>query len=37
VAFDRFEIAIVLSLLHFITYWPLGRPKRNVVDIGQDE
>jgi putative Mg2+ transporter-C (MgtC) family protein len=37
VAFDRFEIAIVLSLLNFITLWAFGRLKRNVVDNGQDE
>ena len=37
VAFDRFEIAIVLSLLNFITLCAFGRLKRNVVDNGQDE
>jgi putative Mg2+ transporter-C (MgtC) family protein len=37
VAFDRFEIAIVLGLLNLITLWVLGRLKRNVADNGQDE
>jgi len=31
VAFDRFEIAIVLSVLNFITLWAVGRLKRNVI------
>jgi putative Mg2+ transporter-C (MgtC) family protein len=31
VAFDRFEIAIILSVLNFITLWAVGRLKRNVV------
>ena len=37
VAFDRFEIAIVLSLLNFITLWALGRFKRNMTDNNEDE
>lgn len=37
VAFDRFEIAIVLSQLNFITLWAVGRFKRNVTDNGKDE
>ena len=37
VAFDRFEIAIVLSLLNFITLWAVGRLKRNVVDSSKDD
>jgi len=37
VAFDRFEIAIVLSLLNFITLWALGRFKRNVIDNSRDD
>jgi putative Mg2+ transporter-C (MgtC) family protein len=37
VAFDRFEIAIVLSALNFITLWAVGRLKRNVVDSSQDD
>jgi putative Mg2+ transporter-C (MgtC) family protein len=37
VAFDRFEIAMVLSLLNFMTLWAVGRLKRNAVDNGQDE
>ena len=37
VAFDRFEIAIVLSLLNFITLWALGRFKRNMADNNEDE
>jgi putative Mg2+ transporter-C (MgtC) family protein len=32
VAFNRFEIAIVLSLLNFITLWAVGRFKRNLPD-----
>ena len=36
VAFDRFEIAIVLSLLNFITLWVVGRFKRNMTDNDQD-
>lgn len=30
VAYNRFEIAIVLSLLNFITLWAIGRLKRNL-------
>jgi putative Mg2+ transporter-C (MgtC) family protein len=37
VAFDRFEIAIVLSLLNFITLWAVGRFKDNVTDNSEDE
>ena len=37
VAFDRFEIAIVLSLLNFITLWAVGRFKRNMTGNGKDE
>jgi len=37
VAFDRFEIAIVLSLLNFITLWAVGRFKHNVTDNSEDE
>ncbi|MGD8293303.1 MAG: MgtC/SapB family protein [Desulfobacterales bacterium] len=37
VAFNRFEIAIVLSLLNFITLWAIGRFKRNVTDNSRDE
>ena len=37
VTFDRFEIAIVLSQLNFITLWAVGRFKRNVTDSGKDE
>ena len=36
-AFDRFEIAIVLSLLNFINLWAVGRFKRNVTDNSEDE
>jgi len=37
VAFDRFEIAIVLSLLNFITLWAVGRFKHTVTDNSEDE
>ena len=37
VAFDRFEIAIVLSLLNFITLWAAGRFKRKMTGNGKDE
>jgi putative Mg2+ transporter-C (MgtC) family protein len=37
VAFDRFEIAVVLSLLNFITLWAVGRFKRNMTDNSEDE
>jgi putative Mg2+ transporter-C (MgtC) family protein len=37
VAFDRFEIAIVLSVLNFITLWAVGRLKRNVLDGSRDD
>jgi putative Mg2+ transporter-C (MgtC) family protein len=37
VAFDRFEIAIVLCLLNFITLWAVGRFKRNMNGNGKDE
>ncbi|MGD9300918.1 MAG: MgtC/SapB family protein [Desulfobacterales bacterium] len=37
VAFDRFEVAIVLSLLNFFTLWAVGRLKHNVADNSQDE
>jgi len=30
VAYNRFEIAIVLSLLNFVTLWAVGRLKRNL-------
>jgi putative Mg2+ transporter-C (MgtC) family protein len=36
VAFDRFEIAIVLSLLNFITLWAVGRLKGKGNLPGQD-
>jgi putative Mg2+ transporter-C (MgtC) family protein len=32
VAFNRFEIAIVLSLLNFITLWIVGRVKGDLLD-----
>lgn len=32
VAFDRFEIAILLSLLNFLTLWFVGRVKDEVAD-----
>jgi putative Mg2+ transporter-C (MgtC) family protein len=37
VAFNRFEIAIVLSLLNFVTLWIVGRVKRNLPDRDQKE
>ena len=37
VAFNRFEIAIVLSLLNFITLWALGRFKRNISHDDRNE
>ena len=37
VAFNRFEIAIVLSLLNFITLWALGRFKRNISHDNRNE
>lgn len=36
VAFNRFEIAITLSLLNFITLWAVGRFKRNLHDEDDD-
>jgi len=32
-----FEIAIVLSLLNFVTLWIVGRIKRNLPDRAQEE
>jgi len=32
VAFNRFEIAIVLSLLNLVTLWGVGRLKRDLMD-----
>jgi len=37
VAFNRFEIAIVLSLLNFITLWAVGRFKRKISHDNSDE
>jgi putative Mg2+ transporter-C (MgtC) family protein len=37
VAFNRFEIAIVLSLLNFVTLWAVGRLKRNLPDRKQED
>ena len=37
VAFNRFEIAIVLSLLNFITLWAVGRFKRNISHNNRNE
>jgi putative Mg2+ transporter-C (MgtC) family protein len=37
VAYNRFEIAIVLSILNFITLWLVGRLKRNFFEESQDD
>ncbi|MEJ2286391.1 MAG: MgtC/SapB family protein [Desulfobacterales bacterium] len=37
VAFNRFEIAIVLSLLNFVTLWAMGRFKDKLPDDGQED
>ena len=37
VAFNRFEIAIVLSFLNFITLMVVGRFKRDVLDEDRDD
>ncbi|MFZ1201294.1 MAG: MgtC/SapB family protein [Desulfobacterales bacterium] len=37
VAFSRFEIAMVLSLLNFLTLWMVGRAKDRLSDLNDDE
>jgi putative Mg2+ transporter-C (MgtC) family protein len=37
VAFNRFEIAIVLSLLNFFTLWGVGRLKRDFLDKNPED
>ena len=37
VAYNRFEIAIVLSLLNFFTLWVVGRLKRDLFDENQKD
>ncbi|MFZ0612751.1 MAG: MgtC/SapB family protein [Desulfobacterales bacterium] len=37
VAFSRFEIALVLSFLNFITLWMVGRVKNNISEYRRDE
>lgn len=36
VAFNRFEIALSLSLLNFLTLWAIGRLKENLPEIDQE-
>jgi putative Mg2+ transporter-C (MgtC) family protein len=37
VAFNRFEVAIVLSLLNFFTLWGVGRLKRDFLDENRED
>lgn len=37
VAFSRFEIAIVLSVMNFLTLWLFGRVKREVIHEDREE
>lgn len=37
VAFSRFEIAMVLSLLNFLTLWMVGRAKDRLSDLNDEE
>ncbi len=37
VAFSRFEIAVVLSILNFVTLWMVGRVKDNISEYRNDE
>ncbi len=37
VAFNRFEIAIILSLLNFVTLWAFGRVKRDHMGDGHKD
>jgi len=37
VAFNRFEIAILLSLLNLVTLWGVGRLKRDLIDENQKD
>lgn len=37
VAFSRFEVALVLSILNFVTLWMVGRVKDNISEYRRDE
>jgi putative Mg2+ transporter-C (MgtC) family protein len=37
VAFSRFEVAIALSVLNFLTLYLLGRFKKNVDGLGEED